>query len=138
MTTDVLRLHHIAIVVRDIAQTAAWYRDHLGFQHQYDFALPGAQLSMIVRGDARLELIAAEGAAPAAPERREVDTILKVEGVNHFALPVGDVDAVVAELTEKGVAVVIPPTDVPNGSGDRFAFVRDNERNLIELLQPAA
>jgi hypothetical protein len=36
----------------------------------------------------------------------------------------------------QGVEIVSGPKDVPNGGGDRFAFVHDNERMLVELLQP--
>jgi catechol 2,3-dioxygenase-like lactoylglutathione lyase family enzyme len=68
-------------------------------------------------------------------ERQDVATTLMAGGVNHVALGVDDVDGVVAELTAAGVEIAIPPTDVPNGSGDRFAFIRDNERMLVEIFQ---
>ncbi|PSS59543.1 bleomycin resistance protein [Ensifer sp. NM-2] len=136
MTNRVLRLHHVGVVVQDLQASLVWYRDHLGFEQQYSFTLPGAQVTMIARGDARLELFQVEGAAPMANERKEVETILKLGGVNHFGLIVDDVDETVAALAGKGVEIVIPPSAVPNGAGDRFAYIRDNERMLVELFQP--
>lgn len=137
MSDHVFRLHHVALVVQNLKSSVDWYCDFLDFKHQYDFALPGAQVSMIVRGDARLELYQVDGAVPVAPERLEVKTILKVGGINHMAFVVDDLDAAVADMAAKGVEIAIPPSDVPNDSGDRFAFIRDNERTLVELLQPA-
>jgi catechol 2,3-dioxygenase-like lactoylglutathione lyase family enzyme len=134
----VLRLHHVGIVVRDLEASVAWYRRHLGFEHQYDYAFPGAQATIVVRGDARLEFFQVEGAAPMTSERQAFEASLRLGGINHLALEVDDLDAAVAALEAKGVEIAIPPSDVPNGSGDRYAFIHDNERMLVELFQPAA
>jgi hypothetical protein len=40
-------------------------------------------------------------------------------------------------MAANSVEIAIPPSDVPNDSGGRFAFIRDNERTLVELFQPA-
>jgi catechol 2,3-dioxygenase-like lactoylglutathione lyase family enzyme len=137
MSPHVLRLHHAGVVVQDLQASIVWYRDHLGFQHQYSFTLPSARVTIIARGDARLELFEVEGAAPIADERKEVESMLSIGGVNHFGLVVDDLDGIVGTLTEKGVEIVIAPSPVPNGSGDRFAYIRDNERMLVELFQSA-
>jgi catechol 2,3-dioxygenase-like lactoylglutathione lyase family enzyme len=137
MSGHLLRLHHVGIVVRDLQASVAWYRDHFGFEHQYDFSFAGAEAAMVVRGDARLEFFRIDGAAPMAPERQAFETNLRIGGVNHLALRVDDLDEAVAALEAKGVEIAIRPSDVPNASGDRFAFIRDNERMLVELFQPA-
>jgi catechol 2,3-dioxygenase-like lactoylglutathione lyase family enzyme len=131
-----LHLHHVAIVVKDIEASILWYKEYLGFEKQYDFELPGAYATMMVLGNARLEFYQVKGALPVARERQEVDTVLQAEGVNHFAFTVADVNAAVDALQAKGVEVAVPPTNVPNGSNDRFAFIYDNNRMLVELLQP--
>ena len=137
MSNYPLRLHHVGVVVQDLRASRDWYRKFLGFEHEYDFVLPGAQLTMIVRGDARLELIEAEGAAPMSAERQAPETLLQIRGINHLALVVEDLDGTVSALSGMGVEIAIPPSEVPNGSGDRFAFIHDNERMLVELFQPA-
>jgi catechol 2,3-dioxygenase-like lactoylglutathione lyase family enzyme len=136
MSNNVLNVHHVGVVVRDLQASLVWYRDHLGFEHQYSFTLPGAQVTMIACGDARLELFQVEGAGPMENERKEIKTILTIGGVNHFGLIVDDLDETVATLAAKGVEIAIPPSAVPNGSGERFAYIRDNERMLVELFQP--
>jgi len=137
MADFVPRLHHVGVVVRDLQASLDWYRNNLGFEHQYSFTLPGAQAAMLVRGEARLEIFQVNGAAPMANEREEIETFLKLGGVNHFALNVDELEETVAALSAKGVEIVIPPSNVPNHSGDRFAYIRDNERILVELFQSA-
>jgi hypothetical protein len=39
-------------------------------------------------------------------------------------------------LKAKGVAQAHTLDEVPDGSGDRYTFIRDNEGMLIELYQP--
>ncbi|WP_095447470.1 VOC family protein [Ochrobactrum quorumnocens] len=138
MVDIVHRLHHVGVVVNDLRASLDWYRDKLGFEHQYSFIVPGAQVAMLVRGQARLEIFQVEGATPMASEREDIETLLKRGGVNHFALNVDELEETIAALAAKGVEIVIPPTSVPNNSGDRFAYIRDNERMLVELFQPAS
>lgn len=71
-----------------------------------------------------------------SPDREEAATNLKHGGINHLAIAVDDLEATVAELQSSGVEVASPPREVPDGRGDRFAFIHDNERMLIELFQP--
>ena len=122
MEDFVHRLHHVGVVVNDLQTSLDWYRDKLGFEHQYSFTLPGAQVAMLVRDEARLE----------------IETLLKRGGINHFALNVDELEETIAALAAKGVEIVMPPSSVPNHSGDRFAYIRDNDRMLIELFQPAS
>lgn len=138
MEDFVRRLHHVGVVVKDLQGSLDWYRDKLGFEHQYSFTLPGAQVVMLVRGEARLEILQVEGAAPKASEREDIETFLKRCGVNHFALTVDDLEETIAALAAKGVEIVMPPSSVPNNSGDRFAYIRDNDRMLVELFQSAS
>ncbi|MFB8342754.1 VOC family protein [Brucella cytisi] len=138
MVDIVHRLHHVGVVVNDLQASLDWYRDKLGFEHQYSFTLPGTQAAMLVRGEARLEIFQVEGAAPMASEREDIETLLKRGGVNHFALNVRELEETIAALAAKGVEIVIPPSSVPNNSGDRFAYIRDNDRMLVELFQPAS
>ena len=138
MSNRLSSLHHVGIVVRDLEESASWYERHLGFERAYDYAFPGARVMFIARGDIRLELFQTEGAVPMASERERAETNLKIGGINHLAITVDDLDATLEDLKAKGVDLVSPPRDVPDGQGDRFAFIRDNEGMLIELFHPGA
>lgn len=135
MSTHLKTLHHVGIVVQDLDASVAWYARCLGFERLSEYSFPGARVAFIGLGDLQLELFQTEGAAPMAAEREAPATNLKIGGVNHFAIAVDDIDAAVEELRSKGVEIVSPPALVPNGRSDRFAFVRDNERMLIELFE---
>ncbi|MEH3039171.1 MAG: VOC family protein [Sphingomonas paucimobilis] len=137
ISTRLQSLHHIGVIVQDLDATIAWYERHLGFAVLTTFAFPGARVAFIGRGEVKLELFQIDGAAPMAPERKEALTNLRIGGINHFAILVDDIEATLAELQENGVEQAYPISDVPDGSGDRWVFIRDNEGMLIELYQPA-
>lgn len=136
MSKQAARLHHVGIVVRDLQASVDWYRDHLAFERVSSFSMPGVEVAMIAHGDASLELFQAEHARPVGGERQDLATVLLLGGVNHFALLVDDLERMVEALIAKGVEIVLPPSYVPDGSGDRFAYIRDNERTFVELYQP--
>ena len=48
-----------------------------------------------------------------------------------FKVPVADVDRCAEELTQKGVAMLSPPTNLP--FGHRALFFRDPDGNLLEI-----
>lgn len=137
MTAEFSKTHHIGIVVQSIEASAAWYAEKLGFERLYGYGWPGVQVLFIGRGDLKLELFQNDGAAPMDQARQTAQTNLAIGGINHFAIQVDDLDAAIATLQAKGVEIVSPPGEVPNSGGDRFAFIHDNERMLVELFQPA-
>lgn len=130
-------IHHVGVVVESLEASTAWYVEHLGFERLYTFGWPGVQAVFIGRGPLKIELFQNDEAKPMVEDRHRAETNLKIGGINHFAIEVHDLDATVAALKEKGVAVVSPPREVPNSGGSRFAFIHDNEGMLVELLQPA-
>ena len=135
--TELAGFHHIGIVVADIEASAAWYGETLGFERLFAYGWPGVQAMFIARGGLKIELFQNEQAAPMAMERRQPETNLRTGGINHFAIEVADLDSMIASLRDKGVAIVSPPREVPNSGGCRFAFIHDNEQQLVELFQPA-
>lgn len=138
MSARLQSLHHIGVIVQDLDATIAWYERHLGFLVLSTFGFPSARVAFIGRGAVKLELFRIDGAAPMAPERKEALSNLRIGGINHFAILVDDIDATLAELLANGVEQAYPVRDVPDGSGDRWVFIRDNESMLIELYQTAA
>lgn len=135
--TSLSGIHHVGIVVESVEKSATWYVEHLGFERLFTFGWPGVQAAFIGRGALKLELFQNDEAAPMAETRRKAETNLRIGGINHFAIEVPDLDATVAALGAKGVAIVSPPREVPNSGGSRFAFIHDNEQMLVELYQPA-
>ncbi len=80
----------------------------------------------------RLELIERSGASRARAFTDPLDAASAL-GFGHWA--VRDLDAAFAAITAAGAPPVWPPADAVQ-PGTRFAYVKDPEGNLIELIQP--
>ena len=109
-------VHHVSVNVGDVPAAVRFYVDVLGMTQRDDrpdFGFDGAWLNA---GAQQLHLIA--GSVP------------KGEG-QHFALRVGDLDAVIDELRGRGVQV----GDASAVGKGRQAFVLDPSGNLVELHQ---
>ena len=114
-----LAVHHVSINVDDVDAARDFYVDVLGLglrPDRPDFGFGGAWLDA---GGQQVHLI--EGKLPTAVGQ-------------HFALLVGDLDATVAELRDRGVTVSDP---APVGSG-RQSFLSDPAGNVVELHQARA
>lgn len=112
-----LGVHHVSINVADAAESVAFYTEVLGLTARVDrpdFAIGGAWLDV---GAQQVHLIEAP-----VPDNRG----------QHFAIRVADLDATIAELRDRGVAVGDPS---PVGTA-RQAFLEDPSGNVVELHEP--
>ncbi|GAB3257941.1 VOC family protein [Chitinimonas naiadis] len=106
---------------QDPKQLALWYRDHLGIStipEDYD-QLPWQQ---------------AAGHTAFAPFPASTDYFGRSEQTWMLNFRVGNLDAMVTQLTTAGITVKVDPEAYPNG---RFARLHDPEGNPIELWEPA-
>ena len=134
MSLDTVRHDHVALRVADYAATINWYTEKLGFTVDLEWTSGELQLAYLSRGSAKIELLA--GAGPAPQERfSALDESFGVERVHHVCLAVDDLDAALAELTDREVPLLGEPFVVEE-IGCRLAFVEDNAGNLIELSAP--
>lgn len=112
-----LRLHHVALNIRDIDDARKFYVGCLGLPEvaRPDFGFPGLWLGL---GEQTLHLIPSDEVAAHG---------------QHFALQVEDLEAALEDLASRGIHPE-GRLDVPNAG--RQAFVRDPFGNLIELNEP--
>ena len=129
-----LRLHHIAIAVTDIAQALPAYTDGLGLSatHIEDVPVQGARVALIPLGETNLELVAP--LAPDCPLARSIER--RGEGVHHLCFEVDDIVAELAGLKARGVRVV-DETPRAGADGALVAFVHPSSTHgvLLELRQ---
>ena len=125
--------HHVGLSVGDLAASIAWYENTLGFvlDRTYRIDAIPAQIAEMYRGDMRIELFEAEGAAPMSEDRRHPNLDVKTHGMKHVAYITPDLKALTTELVAKG-ADIVWIKEFPWGSN---AFIRDNSGNLIEFVQ---
>src|SRR6185312_2797823 len=111
----------ITVLVTDLERSMTFYRDTLGF-YEID---RGDGSAVLASGDTRLVLRTVSGLSSEAGR------------LIFLNLEVGDVEAVYAELKEKGVTFVHPPQ--PVNRGDRLelwsATFRDPDDHNIAITQ---
>ena len=123
------KMEHVGIIVRDVAKSAAFYRDALGMELQFEYRGESGRPNLAFLGFAKrdnrqiIELIAGD------PE-----SLAEAGRVNHLAFTVADVDAETAKLRALGVRFMKPePTHLP-GLG-RFIFFYGPDGEHLELMQ---
>jgi catechol 2,3-dioxygenase-like lactoylglutathione lyase family enzyme len=134
------RFHHISLSVADLAALRRWYQDVLGFTdviEEFEVAEPPVRTAVLqAASGTRIELIERADSARTEVFGDPMDT-LRGQGYGHWALQVDDLDAAFSWLISSGAEAVWPPAAAVQ-PGARFAYVKDPEANLIELIQPPA
>ncbi|WP_344313695.1 VOC family protein [Fodinicola feengrottensis] len=129
-----------SLSVADLNAQRAWYQRALGLHEvieEFQLDEPAVRTVVLRSGSGvRLELIERAGASR---NRDYVDPLdaASTLGFGHWAVSVRDLDAAFAAIVAAGGVGVWPPVDAVQ-PGARFAYVKDPEGNLIELIQPPA
>lgn len=123
------RFDHLHVFCSDLAATERWFVEGLGATPvdrrdsrgvvTVELALGGA--TVLLRGARPGEQLAPAGA--------------RQFGADHFGLRVVDVDATIAELRRRGVAIDVEPWDFSPTM--RIAFVKGPDNLRVELVQTA-
>ena len=123
------KVDYVMVNVSDMRRSVAFYRDTLGLPLKFES--PG--WSEFETGATTLALHAATRAAgsTAAPQAGPV------AGTCSLGFSVPDLDRTYAELRERGVRFVMPPTAQPN-EGIRLAVCHDPDGLTISFAEPLA
>ena len=136
----VKRVEHIAIAVKSMARMREVMEEKLGLSLEYEEHLPQyhTRLAMYPVGQTYLELLEAD-----SPESETAEWIATHgEGLFHICLEVDHIEDALAELKQKGVALIDekPRTGHANS---RIAFLDPKSTGnvlieLVELPSPSA
>src|SRR4051795_12599431 len=127
------RVHHVAIVVRDMDAALGVYRDQLGMP--LDVLLPiesdGVRIAFLPAGESNIELV--EPTDPETGVARFLET--RGEGFHHVCLEVDDVAAELDRLAANGLELI---DKAPRrGAEGPVAFIHPRSCHgvLVELIE---
>ena len=130
---NVLKVDHIGIAVKNLAQSARFY-EMLGIQSTGSevVAEQKVKVSFFPVGDSEIELL--ESTSPDGPIARYIEK--NGEGIQHLALRVDNIEAALGELKAKGVRLIDEKPRYGAG-GAKIAFVHPKSTGgiLLELSQ---
>lgn len=127
---NIVGIGHIAIRVKDIDKTLAFYRDKLGFKEMFRIEREGRLWLMYLRvTDTQYIELFPDAVGDRAPSREAV-------GLNHICLEVDSIDRVLADVAKAGIPLT---RDKQMGAdGNLQAWIEDPDGNRIELMEMGA
>lgn len=130
----VKRIDHIAIIVSDIEEAQAFYRDALGLEatHIERVADQDAIVAFMPAGDSEIELVEPMG------DTSGVARFLGKHGpgIHHICLEVDDIEVAMADMRARGAQLINEEPTIGSG-GKKIAFTHPKSTFgvLIELYQ---
>ena len=128
------RIHHVGIVVRDIEQAYAFYRDALGLSVHKVATLDdqGVKAALLPCGDSEIELL--EPIRPGTGVARFLEA--RGEGLHHLCFESDDVEAELERTKQAGIQVI--DQQVRDGLAGRICFLHPKATRgvLVEYAQP--
>jgi methylmalonyl-CoA/ethylmalonyl-CoA epimerase len=125
---------HIGIAVTNLDEAISVYRDRLGFKLEGVHTLNErkVKVAFFSLGESRIELLEPLGSDSTVAKFLET----RGEGIQHLAVKVKNIEAVLGELKRKGVTLI---DDKPRAGADgtKIAFVHPKSTRgvLLELVE---
>lgn len=127
------RVHHVAVVVRDLDAAMGFYRDRLGLP--VELVLPiesdGVTIAFLPVGESKIELVMPTD--PSTGVARFLES--RGEGFHHVCLEVADVDAELGGLASEGIELI--DQVARKGAEGPVAFIHPRSCHgvLVELIE---
>lgn len=126
-----VKIHHIAISVKDSEKSAKFYKDNFGFEEINRFTKPGWDGSAIIlkSNNLQFEIFQFQNQI----EKKDDLSNLKVIGLKHVGIQVDNVNEKYKELKSQGIDIDEP---LKGTTCAWFCFLRDPNGIPIELYEP--
>jgi methylmalonyl-CoA/ethylmalonyl-CoA epimerase len=129
-----IKINHLAVVVEDVEQSLAFWRDGLGLSvggAVEDVPAEEVKVAFLDVGESHIELV-----QPTTDDSGIAKYLAKRgQGMHHICLEVSDIEATLTDLSAKGYDLI---NDTPRErDGRRYAFVHPKSTGgvLLELYE---
>jgi len=131
-TPEGVKISHVGLAVRSIAEALPFYREILGLREESLAGTDGARIAGVDAGGTLVELLEAE--SEDSPIAKFIAK--RGPGIHHICFEVDDLDATLERCREKGVRLI---DDAPRvgAEGKRIAFLHPASTAgiLVELTE---
>ncbi|MEJ2709702.1 MAG: methylmalonyl-CoA epimerase [Anaerolineales bacterium] len=132
--SQVKRIDHIAILVDDLDNTLAFWRDALGLElsHRENNPDEQAEIAFLPSGDSQIELV--------RPTTQDSGLARYLEkrgpGMHHICLQVEDIEGMLDRLKAKGIQLINEQPRI-GSDGRKYAFVHPKSAHgvMLELYE---
>jgi methylmalonyl-CoA/ethylmalonyl-CoA epimerase len=127
------KIHHVAVVVADLEDATALWKDVFGLELQYQEDVPSqkSKVASFLVGESHLELVQPtsddSGVAKFLNERGG--------GMHHICLEVDNIESSLAELKIKGIRLINEIPQILEGRKMAFIHPKATGGVLVELYQ---
>ena len=132
--TAIKAIHHVAVVVDDMEQSLAFWRDALGIELRElrDVPAEKSQVAFLPLAGAEVELV-----MPTTDDSGIAKYLAKRgQGMHHLCLEVDDIEGMLAQLKAKNIRLI---NEEPRAAADgkKYAFIHPESTGgvLVELYQ---
>jgi len=134
--SQIKKINHVAIVVRDIEESLKFWESALGLElhHVEDVPSQASKVAFIPVGDSEIELVqptTEDSGMAAYLEKRG-------EGMHHLCIEVDDIEAKMQELKDAGVRLINEAPQVLPGRKMAFIHPKSTSGVLVELYEITA
>jgi methylmalonyl-CoA/ethylmalonyl-CoA epimerase len=131
--SQIKKINHVAIVVRDIDESLKFWESALGLQlhHVEDVPSQASKVAFIPVGESEIELVqptTEDSGMAAYLEKRG-------EGMHHICIEVDDIEAKMQELKDAGVRLINEAPQVLPGRKMAFIHPKAASGVLVELYE---
>ena len=135
-----MRIHHLGLAVRDIAEAGDHYVDALGFHEASEVVEDPIQRVFVqffatVPGQSFDSTTTLELVAPASDDSPILQTLARGVCGYHSCYEVESLDATIDRWSKAGAVVLGPPAPAVAFGGRRIAWLFLRTQHLVELLE---
>ena len=126
-----MKIHHIAISVKDLDKSVQFYKESFCFEEIKNFTKDNwdGEVVILKLNDFQLEIFHFNNTIEKKDDQMKLDLI----GLKHIGIEVKDVDQTYERLKSNNVDIDIPQKGT---TCNKFCFLKDPDGIIIELYEP--